>query len=613
MRKRIVWVLAFVLLACGLWWLWQRPAPRTGQAQQESAASSPAPTHASKVPPKQEAAPPREERPAPPPPQPAKPDELVEWMDSLVTLCLRREKPQARALYTQLLAYRPGLADLAKARYEQVIASQAQTPIEQDAKLTALAYLALLRPREDFMELLEPLRKVWQRPLADEARKSSWAAVEKKYLTTTADEALIEEDRILANVVAFVVGEHLRAGDVESLQYVSTCLQKVAPGEAGTELPDPWLSAILTHCGKERGLPPETTKTIFENYAKTVAEEYSYTLRLRHQAKLLIVNDARSVFELLGLIGNSLSGMDAAKAVVDYLQRNDIDAATWQMIVEALVAKYGWVDLNLMISLALQNFRRLGDADYAHALAATMLESASKCQDPTLCLVQLDALCSLVPAFRGQWRGANPGKDPPKLLEASGSELRKALPRLNEQLAKIVKSRGWVVGGVFADKLCNLIFESCDPLRIKLQCITALLDPLEELPTHLVATTAGRLKECETGELLANSADVVALVNALLTKKEAAPAKPSKNDSGTHESTDAFPPALALSSLNHVLKTLGYPALLPQAVERLGKYVAIIRGADAAKVKRDGYIRRAINEAEKAVGELTQAGYPISK
>ncbi len=608
MRHQTIWLAVFVLLAGVLLWLWQRPPAReeTRFGPETAAKAKPAVTE---TPPKPPTDGPRaigETRPAP---EPAAPDQLAEWMDSLVALCLRREKSQARELYTQLVAHKSRLAELAREKYRQVAGSQATSLMEQDAKLTALAYLALLRPQDDFMALLEPLRLVWKQPLADAERKANWEAVEKKYITTTADEALTSADKIFANVVAFVVGEHLRAGDVKSLKYVTGCLASIKPDDEATDLPDPWLSGVLTHCGRELGLSPEPGKRSFESYLKAVADELSYSTRLRHQAKLMIVNEATSVFELLQLIGNSLSGSDAAKAIVDYLQTNEVDTVSWQLIVEGLTARWGAQEASFPLSFAFRSFIRLADINYARTLASIMLESAGSEPDVQLSQFHAKALESLVLSYPGIFKKAHPGQVPPQLLDQMGYSTSEAIRTLVRNTG-----RGSARTPASYTALCNIIFASGELFVVRLDLLNELLSDAKELSCIVLGCLIHGLSKSNPEDLIAHRPAVMAMLEDMFSRRMKAPAIPPRGQTEAINNPERASAAMAVRCLGSLLKVLSYPPLASACIHRIGQLRQFYLGAPKETKKAPtGGLPQLVQEAEVVVTELIDAGYSLSK
>jgi hypothetical protein len=398
-------------------------------------------------------------------------------------------------------------------------------------------------------------------PLPEGERKNAWSAVQKKYIAATADEALTTQDRIVAGVAAFVVGEYLRDGNRESLTYVTTCLTSIDAGAEHADLPDPWLSAILAHCGRElpRCLPADQAE--FKRFARTLAFDSRYSARLRHQAKLLLAEDATSVFQLIEQLIDSLSYADAAAIIANYLKMHSIDRVEFDLIIDALLTKYAVPDVFLIMRQAFRTLPDMKQVNHVQTLASVFLESINSESGGKQICAKLYALRALKITLASNRRRSGEGPCPRLFVNSRGQDFE-AIRRAISMRKTILDECGQAYLDAYVRDMLWQVFELDVSFSAMADLIRQLIQPEARLKLSNLAIISRGLADMPADELLAADDNLAALLDDILST-------PLQQTEGLRDSVIRLARIDAASGFADLAKTLklaGYPPLTKSAL-----------------------------------------------
>ncbi len=348
----------------------------------------------------------------------------------LIAFASAKDQRGCESIY-QELKDRPDAAEKSSARLRLHIENTSTTDRH------VLFYLAILAPESAFADLLEALRSRWTRENQDAAKR--WDLVDMMNLEILALRAVEDEyDIALCDALVFVIERLLHENRAlvadTRLATISDLYRTDIPDR---EMPDPWLSQVLTGVVRISNAMTESSLEPLRRFASRLAESHTLSARLRIQARTSFIEVARGLYEVLDQIAASESVAEAGAYLGALLKESSLTAPDWTVLLEVLNAKFGMERVHEVCGIAFTAWPGIRDVNTVRQMAADICDGlAARTDDAASFEINLIMRTLAVKAYTQQVRQQGPDTVAAALFDASyvsRDELMRRLVRTSSE------------------------------------------------------------------------------------------------------------------------------------------------------------------------------------
>lgn len=204
---------------------------------------------------------------------------------------------------------------------------------------SAAYFIALWRPEL----ILEMVRRYWGHPDPVAAETlDRWVSLNRFPVDHLASGALGPADGILAEALGVVLAMTITVEMPAVNALLNLLLDGTRSYESGGEVPDPWVSMLLTCLGRfnERFFSPVAKAWVLE-WVGLIVSNVHFSERLKVQARSLFASVPKGYWEMLDYLGNADSVTQAAKALASYLSEHSLTDEETKQVYLALMNRFG--------------------------------------------------------------------------------------------------------------------------------------------------------------------------------------------------------------------------------------------------------------------------------
>ncbi|MEE9311146.1 MAG: hypothetical protein V3V10_01915 [Planctomycetota bacterium] len=187
---------------------------------------------------------------------------------------------------------------------------------------------------------LENVRYDWGKDGLDPKITTEWDRFDWRNIDWLASAMLKGKNESTADGLAsLIVTDSIRGHDRYSV-VLKWMIENYLEGMKETELPDPWLSGLISRIGLYWGRYSEDHKITLQLFLRWVVDAEEFSERLRAQAAALLQADPNSFWELLDLLATAESVTAVGKALAGLLSKRALTTEEQRIFVEAFHKRF---------------------------------------------------------------------------------------------------------------------------------------------------------------------------------------------------------------------------------------------------------------------------------
>ncbi len=213
---------------------------------------------------------------------------------------------------------------------------------------------------------------------------------------------------ISADALAMLTVLKMVSGSGESLAVLKWLRNNYSRVREKDELPDPWLSYLISKIGQYQAKGSDTQKAEIILFLTWIVETDRFSDRLIAQAEILLQTDPNSFWEMMDLLATAKGPKAAGKALMGLLATRALTAEELRQFIEAFQSRFGSdvSSYRKMAHMLLSASETLVPIEHFQSLALDAVGNALVAEEG-----MIKPYADLLFAMKGNWSKSRSGKE----------------------------------------------------------------------------------------------------------------------------------------------------------------------------------------------------------